>query len=83
MSLNPFRAAGSARVGLGEEYKPAAQRRWGYYVCPLLHRGRLVGRLEAHREGRRLVVDRLWEEAGQELDRRALDEALSRHEAGM
>ncbi|MFH1464940.1 MAG: crosslink repair DNA glycosylase YcaQ family protein [Pseudomonadota bacterium] len=66
-----------------EVYKPAAQRRWGYYVCPLLHRGRLVGRLEAHREGRRLVVDRLWEEAGQELDRRALDEALSRHEAGM
>ncbi len=31
---------------LWEVYKPAAQRRWGYYVCPLLHRGALVGRFE-------------------------------------
>lgn len=49
-----------------EVYKPAAQRRWGYYVCPLLWRGQLVGRLEAHR-GRAgeapLVVDHLWWEA--------------------
>ncbi len=63
-----------------EVYKPAAQRRWGYYVCPLSHRGRLVGRLEAHMEGPRLVLDRLWPEPGQDLERDALDEALARHE---
>src|SRR5690606_19331304 len=29
-----------------EVYKPADKRRWGYYVCPLLHEGELVGRFE-------------------------------------
>lgn len=45
-----------------EIYKPKAKREWGYYVCPLLHRGQLVGRFEARREAQRLVVDRLWRE---------------------
>ncbi len=66
-----------------EVYKPPDQRRWGYYVCPLLHRGRLVGRLEAHMEGARLVVDQLWPEPGQRLDRGALEAALARHEAAL
>jgi uncharacterized protein YcaQ len=30
-----------------EVYKPAAQRKWGWYVCPLLHRDRLIGRIDA------------------------------------
>ena len=30
-----------------EVYKPAKDRRWGWYVVPLLHRGRFVGRLDA------------------------------------
>lgn len=47
-----------------EVYKPASQREWGWYVCPILHRGRLVGRLEAHREGGEVVIDRLWDEGG-------------------
>jgi len=56
-----------------EVYKPASKRRWGYYVCPLLHRGRLVGRFEAHREAdergnSKVVVDQLWPEAGFEPD---------------
>ncbi|MCK8503075.1 DNA glycosylase AlkZ-like family protein [Myxococcus fulvus] len=64
-----------------EVYKPAAQREWGWYVCPLLHRGKLVGRLEARvREGV-LQVDNLWRQKGVKLDDAALDEALARHAA--
>ena len=28
-------------------YKPAAKRRWGYYALPVLHRDRLVGKIDA------------------------------------
>jgi len=30
-----------------EMYKPAAKRRWGYFALPILHRDRLVGKLDA------------------------------------
>lgn len=62
-----------------EVYKPAAQRQWGWYVCPLLHRGALVGRLEARVREDTLHVDNLWREKGVKLDDAALDEALARH----
>ncbi|ATB27694.1 DNA glycosylase AlkZ-like family protein [Melittangium boletus] len=62
-----------------EVYKPEEQRRWGWYVCPLLHRGRLVGRLQARVEEDVLRVERLWREKGVKLDDAALDEALARH----
>ncbi|MDY7230127.1 winged helix-turn-helix domain-containing protein [Hyalangium rubrum] len=62
-----------------EVYKPAEQRRWGWYVCPLLHRGRLVGRLEARVTEGVLRVEKLWREKGVKLDDAALDEALARH----
>jgi uncharacterized protein YcaQ len=29
-----------------EAYKPAAQRQWGYFCLPILHRNRLVGRFD-------------------------------------
>jgi hypothetical protein len=62
-----------------EVYKPAARRQWGWYVCPLLHRGALVGRLEARVREDALQADNLWREKGVRLDDAALDEALARH----
>jgi uncharacterized protein YcaQ len=66
---------------LWEVYKPAHLRRWGWYVCPLLHRGRLVGRIEARVDGATLVVDRIWREDDVALDEDALDACLERHAA--
>jgi uncharacterized protein len=68
-----------------EVYKPASERKFGWYVCPLLHRGSLVGRIDARladvRGARVLVVDRLFRERGVPLDDDALDDALARHAA--
>lgn len=60
-----------------EVYKPARDRRWGWYVCPLLHRGHLVGRIEAKVRDGALVVERLWPEG--DLDEPALHATLERH----
>ena len=47
-----------------EMYKPKAKRRWGYFALPVLHRDRLVGKLDAaaDRRGGRLVVHALHED---------------------
>lgn len=58
-----------------EVHDPKGQRSWGWYVGPLLHRGRPEARLD----GGTLVVDRLWAEDGVMLDRDVLDRALERH----
>jgi uncharacterized protein YcaQ len=62
-----------------EVYKPADQRRWGWYVCPLLHRGQLVGRIEGAVDGNVLRVQNVWRERNTILDDAALGEALQRH----
>ena len=73
-----------------EVYVPAAKRRWGYYVLPLLCGDRLVGRIEPRidRKTRTLrVVDWWWEDGFDPLDEAnpgfvdAFVEALRAHAA--
>jgi len=49
-----------------EVYLPAPKRLWGYYVLPILHRGQLVGRLDAkaHRADGVFEVKVLYLEEG-------------------
>ena len=73
--LNPFDPLIRDRVRLkrlfGFDYRvemfvPAAKRKWGYYVFPLLEGDRFVGRVEAkaERAKRTLTVSRIWHEPG-------------------
>jgi uncharacterized protein len=61
-----------------EVYKPAPQRKWGWYVCPLLQRDRLIGRIDARLDGDALVVKKLWVEHP-DADRDAIHAALTDH----
>ena len=49
-----------------ECYVPASRRRWGYFILPILSRGRLVGRVDAkaHRTDGRFEVIALYIEEG-------------------
>ena len=73
--INPFDPAIRDRTRLarlfGFDYRieifvPAAKRRWGYYVYPLLEGSRFVGRIEvkADRKAGALDVVGFWPEAG-------------------
>jgi uncharacterized protein len=73
--INPFDPAVRNRIRLnsifGFDYKlevfvPAAKRRWGYYVYPILEGDRFVGRIEAKgdRKAKCLNVLNFWPEDG-------------------
>jgi hypothetical protein len=66
-----------------EVYKPAAKRQWGWYVCPLLHRGRLVGRIDGRHAGGEIRVARRWVEEGITIDEDAYRACLEAHAAAL
>ena len=56
-----------------EVYKPAHLRKWAWYVCPILFRDRLIGRVDAK-------TGKLWMEG--DADRGLVKEALVRYGLG-
>jgi uncharacterized protein len=66
-----------------EVYKPAAQRRWGWYVVPLLHRGRLVGRIDGRFADGAITVRERWIEPDAAWGEAAYGAALDRHAAAL
>jgi uncharacterized protein len=64
---------------LFEAYKPAARRRWGYYVLPVLYGDDLVARVEPRydRKNGTLVLDGLWFEHDTLADDEGFVDALA------
>lgn len=53
-----------------ESYTPVKDRKFGYFCLPILHNGRLVGRMDpkAHRREKRLEIKNLYLEEGVVVD---------------
>jgi hypothetical protein len=53
-----------------EAYKPAPSRIWGYFCLPILHKDRLIGRVDPlmNRKNKRLILKTLYLDEGFELD---------------
>ena len=67
-----------------EMYKPAAQRRWGYFALPVLHHDSLVGKLDARADRRAgtFVINALHEDVPFGAAMRAEVAAEVGHRAG-
>ncbi len=66
-----------------EVYIPVPQRRYGYYVLPILYGDRLAGRLEPEKQekGKPTVIKNIWWEEGIHIDNAAkasVEECLNR-----
>jgi hypothetical protein len=82
--LDPVSARGRAKPLFGfdyvwEVYKPAHQRRWGYYTLPILWGDRLVARFDSRleRSMETLVINGLWLEEAALAKDVAFADALS------
>ena len=56
---------------------------WGYYVVPILHRGKLVARFEGRRVDGRLEIENLWAQDNGRFNKRAWKAALGRLEKAL
>jgi len=58
-----------------ESYTPVKDRKFGYFCLPILHKGRLVGRLDpkAHRKEKSLEIKNLYLEEGVVVDDELVD----------
>jgi len=69
-----------------ECYTPAAKRRYGYFTLPILHRGKLIGRLDpkAHRAQGVFEIKALHMEPGVRVNKRLITDlaAVLHHLAG-
>lgn len=62
-----------------EVYKPERQRRWGYYVLPVVAGERFVGRFDGRLDGERFELKRwFWEEAPEAALLEGLEHAFAR-----
>jgi uncharacterized protein YcaQ len=61
-----------------EIYVPKAKRQYGYYVLPILHRDRLVGRIDPvfDRKSRVLAVNAIYPQDGLRFARNAVERAI-------
>lgn len=59
-----------------ESFTPAKDRQFGYFCLPILHHGRLIGRLDpkAHRREKRMEIKNIYLEPGIELTQELADE---------
>jgi uncharacterized protein YcaQ len=62
-----------------ECYVPDHKRRYGYFVLPILHRGRLIGRLDAkaHRANGEFEIKAIYLEAGVEMEEAVVAEVAA------